>query len=57
MRPAEKEYVKSIMQKFDAPFSEGITRDEFQKGLDEMQRNKRDRITDAEIKKIKELFE
>lgn len=56
MRPAEKEYVKSVMQKFDAPLSKGITREEFQKGLGEMQRNRRDRITDPEIKKIKDLF-
>jgi|AntAceMinimDraft_16_1070373.scaffolds.fasta_scaffold00428_3 Ca2+-binding EF-hand superfamily protein len=56
MRPAEKEYVKSVMRKFDAPNSKGITEKEFSKGLDEMKTNKRDRITEREIKKIKKHF-
>lgn len=57
MRPAEKEYVKSVMRKFDAPHSRGITEEEFSKGLDEMKINKRDRITDKEIKRIKKHFQ
>jgi hypothetical protein len=56
LRPAEKEYVKSVMKKFDAPYTRGITKEEFNKGLDEMKKNKRDRITDREIKHIKDAF-
>jgi Ca2+-binding EF-hand superfamily protein len=57
MRPVEKEYVKSVMRKFDAPFSRGITKKEFMEGLDEMKKNKRDRITEREIKRIKKHFQ
>jgi len=57
MRPAEKEYVKSVMHKFDAPHTRGITEKEFLKGLDEMKINKRDRITEREIKRIKKHFQ
>jgi len=56
MRPSDREYVKQVMTKFDAPFSRGITEEEFSQGLDEMKKNKRDRITDREIKRIKRIF-
>lgn len=56
MRPAEKEYVKSVMKKFDTPHSRGITEKEFLKGLNEMKTNKRDRIKEREIEQIKKHF-
>jgi len=57
MRPAKKEYIKSVMHKFDMPFSRGITKKEFLEGLEEMKTNKRDRIAQREIKRIKKHFQ
>ena len=53
-----KEYVKRVMEKFDGPkYSRGITEKEFQQGLDEMAKNKRDRIERKHIERIKKYFQ
>ncbi|MEA3453228.1 MAG: hypothetical protein U9Q96_02765 [Patescibacteria group bacterium] len=57
LRPVEKEYVKSVMEKFDSHHSRGITKEEFLQGLDEMKANKRDNISDAEVEKLRKHFE
>lgn len=56
LRPAEKEYVKTVMAKHDTPYSRGVTKEEFHKCLDEMKKNTRDKITDTEIQRIKDVF-
>lgn len=57
LRDIEREYVKRVMERFDQPyFSRGITREEFQKGLDEMLRNTRDPIGRGTIERIKKHF-
>ena len=53
----EKEYVKRVMEKFDHPsFSEGVTREEFFKGLDEMAKNQYDPIDSTKVESIKRHF-
>ncbi len=52
----EKEYVKRVMEKFNTSYSLGITREEFQKGLDEMAKNPRNRINKTKIAQIKKYF-
>jgi len=56
LRPWEREYIKRVMEKFDTSYSLGITRKEFHKGLDEMAKNPRDRISKAHIERIKKYF-
>lgn len=58
LRPEDKEYVKRVMERFDNPhYSRGITKDEFQKGLDEMLKNTRDPIDRQKIERLREHFE
>ncbi|MDA1337486.1 MAG: hypothetical protein O3C23_01835 [bacterium] len=52
----EREYVKRVMDKFDTSWSQGITRDEFLKGLDEMAKNPHDQIDASDIENIKRHF-
>jgi len=56
LRPAQREYVKQVMEKHNARHSKGITRKEFHKGLDEMAKNTRDSIKEREIKRLKKHF-
>ncbi|MCP6726928.1 MAG: hypothetical protein KJI69_02710 [Patescibacteria group bacterium] len=52
-----KEYVERVMEKFDEPrYSRGITEKEFNQGLKEMLKNKRDRIEKKHIDRIKKYF-
>jgi len=53
----DKEYVKRVMEKFDNPYySRGITKEEFLKGLSEMEENIRDPLEKREIDRIKKFF-
>ncbi|MDO8558074.1 MAG: hypothetical protein Q7S09_02715 [bacterium] len=53
----DQEYIKQVMGKFDiAGYSQGITREEFHKGLDEMAKNTRDPIDLQKIERIKTHF-
>ena len=56
LRPAQREYVKQVMEKHNARYSIGITREEFHKGLDEMAKNTRDSIKEREIRRLKKHF-
>lgn len=57
LRDIEREYVKRVMERFDQPYySQGLTREEFNKGLDEMLRNTRDTIGRETIERIKRHF-
>jgi len=58
LRPWQKEYVKRVMERFDQPnFSRGVTRDEFNQALDEMEKNTRDPLEKDHIKRIREYFD
>jgi len=57
LRPYQKEYVTRLMERFHSPTSRGITKKEFEQGLQELKTNKRDRITDRDIEKIKKAFQ
>jgi hypothetical protein len=58
MQTTQREYVKRVIEKFHHPYySRGITREEFEKGLDEMLRNTRDPIGRHLIEKIRKRFE
>jgi len=50
----QKEYVKQVMSKHDRYGSRGITREEFQEGLKEMEVNVRDPIKKEHIRRIKD---
>jgi hypothetical protein len=53
----DKEYLKQVMKKFDTPYySPGITKEEFLKGLLEVEKNARDSIEKYEVDRIKKFF-
>ena len=53
----KKEYVERVMERFDtAPHSRGITRQEFEKGLDEMAKNTRDPIDRENVERLRKHF-
>lgn len=52
----EKEYVKRVMEKFNNQYSQGLTREEFFQGLEEMAKNPNDQIDSADIERIKSRF-
>ncbi len=55
--PYEREYVLRVIERFDEPtISQGITRDEFFKALDDMVKNPDDPIDAAEAERIKQKF-
>ena len=54
--PSEREYIKRVMERYDTRTSRFITREEFFKGLDEMEKNKKDPITRQEIERIKKAL-
>lgn len=57
LRSENKEYVKRVMERFDNPhYSRGITKEEFQKGLDEMLKNTRDPIDRQKLERLKKHF-
>ena len=57
LRPQEKEYVKRVMERFDQPhYSRWITREEFEKGLEEMAKNPYDPIDRKEVERLKRYF-
>ena len=60
LQPDEREYVKRVMERFDQAYepwaNKYITREEFQKGLDEMAKNPSDPITPKEAEWVKKHF-
>ncbi len=56
LQSRQKEYVESVMERFDARHSRGITEEEFHEGLDEMAKNPKDRIDRKHIERIKKHF-
>jgi len=56
MTPHQKEYIKAVMRKYDKPGSYGITQEEFEKGLKEMEKNPRDSIKPGHVRHIKKHF-
>ena len=56
LTPEEREYVRRLMERFDTPYSVGVTREEFFQGLDEMANNPNDPIDPQEVERIKERF-
>lgn len=53
----DKEYVKRVMERFSHPYySQGITREEFERGLKEMEENYNDPIDKKEIERIRKHF-
>jgi len=56
MKPFQKEYVTRLMERYHSATSKGITTKEFEQGLQELKTNKKDRITDRDIEKIKKAF-
>lgn len=56
LSPREKEYIKQVIAKYNYPGSQGITRKEFRKALEEMARNEHDSVTREEVKRIKKYF-
>lgn len=57
LRNTEREYVKSVMDRFDEPhYSRGITREEFKRGLEEMEKDKRDSMDKRKIERVRQHF-
>ena len=56
LTPPQKEYVKAVMRKHHKPGSLGVTEKEFEKGLEEMEENRRDSIKPGHVRSIKKHF-
>jgi len=52
----QREYAKQVMAKHDRYGSKGVTKKEFQSGLDEMLSNTRDPIKQKDIETLKKQF-
>lgn len=55
--PVQQEYIKQVMAKYHRFGKRGVTREEFNQGLDEMARNTRDPIKRIDIDRIRRHFE
>lgn len=57
IRPDQREYTKRVLERYDNPgWDQGITREEFLKGLDEMAKNPHDPISPQEVERLKQHF-
>ena len=56
MKAFQKEYVTRLMERYHSSTSRGITKQEFEQGLQELRTNKKDRVTERDIEKIKKAF-
>lgn len=56
LRGIEREYVRRVMERFTHPYSPGLTREEFKRGLEEMTKNVRDPIPRQLAERIKKHF-
>lgn len=57
LKPVQQEYIKQVMAKYQRYGKRGITREEFNQGMDEMARNTGDPIKRIDIERIKRHFE